>query len=54
MNDLIPIHDGKDGRKAVLGRGLHQFLEVEANYMEWFPRMDGYGFEEGSGPLAVW
>lgn len=47
MNDLIPIHDDKERRKAVLGRDLHQFLKVKANYMEWFPRMVGYGFEEG-------
>lgn len=30
-----------------MGRDLHEFLEVQSNYREWFPRMVAYGFEEG-------
>ncbi|MCG7230854.1 antA/AntB antirepressor family protein [Corynebacterium propinquum] len=30
-----------------MGRDLHAFLEVKANYMEWFPRMVEYGFTAG-------
>lgn len=30
-----------------MGRDLHEFLEVKANYMEWFPRMVEYGFTAG-------
>ena len=46
MGELIPIQDN-DGTQAVMGRDLHEFLEVQSNYREWFPRMVAYGFEEG-------
>ncbi|MDK8500687.1 phage antirepressor KilAC domain-containing protein [Corynebacterium pseudodiphtheriticum] len=46
MTELIPIHD-EAGRKAVMGRDLHAFLEVTTAYKDWFPRMVTYGFEEG-------
>lgn len=46
MSELIPIQD-KDGAQAVMGRDLHAFLEVGADYRHWFPRMVAYGFEEG-------
>lgn len=50
MNELIPIRD-EGGRKAVMGRDLHEFLEVKAKYADWFPRMVAYGFEEGKDYL---
>lgn len=46
MNELIPIQNN-DGKQAVLGRDLHEFLEVTTAYKDWFPRMVAYGFEEG-------
>ncbi|WP_018024126.1 phage antirepressor KilAC domain-containing protein [Corynebacterium ulceribovis] len=46
MSDLIPIQDN-DGAQAVLGRDLHEFLEVKSNYTEWLGRMEEYGFSEG-------
>ncbi|WP_306593147.1 antA/AntB antirepressor family protein [Corynebacterium striatum] len=46
MNELIPLIDN-DGAQAVLGRDLHNFLEVSTEYRHWFPRMVEYGFEEG-------
>lgn len=46
MSDLIPLAN-KDGIQAVMGRDLHQFLEVSTEYRHWFPRMLDYGFEEG-------
>lgn len=46
MSELIPIQDN-DGVQAVMGRDLHAFLEVGAEYRHWFPRMVAYGFEEG-------
>ena len=46
MNELIPLTE-RDGVQAVLGRDLHNFLEVKSNYREWFPRMVEYGFTEG-------
>lgn len=46
MNELIPIHD-EAGRKAVMGRDLHEFLEVKKDYPTWFSRMAEYGFSAG-------
>ncbi|AZA08740.1 phage antirepressor KilAC domain-containing protein [Corynebacterium pseudopelargi] len=46
MNNLIPIQHHDNGVQAVMGRDLHAFLEVGAEYRHWFPRMVAYGFEE--------
>ena len=46
MNDLLPIINQDDGRIAVSGRALHEFLEVKTPYTQWFDRMKGYGFTE--------
>lgn len=46
MNELIPLTE-RDGVQAVLGRDLHDFLEVSTEYRHWFPRMVDYGFTEG-------
>lgn len=46
QNPLIPLTDN-EGVQAVMGRELHKFLEVGAEYRHWFPRMVAYGFEEG-------
>ncbi|MDF2675307.1 MAG: phage antirepressor protein [Clostridiales bacterium] len=46
MNDLITVNYNND-RQTVLGRELHEFLEVESNYTTWFKRMSEYGFVEG-------
>lgn len=45
--DLIPIERTGDDY-AVMGRDLHDFLEVGTRYNDWFPRMIEYGFEEGT------
>lgn len=45
-NSLIPLHEEKDGSVAVMGRHLHEFLEVGTQYTKWFERMSEYGFEE--------
>ena len=46
MNDLIKVN--YDGEKpTVLGRDLHEFLEVETRFNDWFRRMSEYGFTEG-------
>ncbi len=47
MNDLLPIINQDDGRIAVSGRALHEFLEVKTPYKKWFERMTEYGFAEG-------
>lgn len=46
MNELLPIINQDDGRIAVSGRALHEFLEVKTRYNDWFERMKGYGFVE--------
>lgn len=45
MTALIPIREN-DGKQAVSGRDLHDFLEVSTRYNDWFARMVEYGFTE--------
>ena len=47
MNELITITTNEVGEPTVLGRELHEFLEVKTLYKDWFPRMVEYGFTEG-------
>lgn len=47
MNELIKVTYSND-RPVVSARELHEFLEVETPYRIWFPRMQEYGFTEGS------
>ncbi|MDK4256801.1 antA/AntB antirepressor family protein [Corynebacterium propinquum] len=44
--ELIPVHTNPDGGNVVMGRDLHDFLEVTTPYRKWFPRMVEYGFSE--------
>ena len=46
MEELIKV-DYNGDRPAVSARDLHDFLEVETAYKDWFPRMCEYGFKEG-------
>jgi anti-repressor protein len=46
MQELIKI-SYENERPTVLGRDLHEFLEVGTEYRHWFPRMCEYGFAEG-------
>lgn len=46
MSELIPIHNN-DGAQAVMGRDLHDFLEVGKDYSTWFKDMCEYGFSAG-------
>lgn len=45
MNELIQVTYEND-RPTVLGRDLHELLEVNSNYTTWFKRMCDYGFTE--------
>lgn len=45
--ELIPVHTNPDGGNVVMGRDLHEFLEVATPYKDWFPRMVAYGFSAG-------
>lgn len=47
MTELIKVTYEND-RPVVSARELHDFLEVETPYRIWFPRMQEYGFTEGS------
>lgn len=47
MNELIKINTSNPDRPTVLGRDLHEALEVKTAYKDWFPRMCEYGFTEG-------
>lgn len=46
MNELIKITYDND-RPTVSARELHEFLEVDTRYNDWFLRMCEYGFSEG-------
>ena len=46
MDELVKINY-ENHRPSVLGRDLHEALEISTKYADWFPRMCEYGFEEG-------
>ncbi len=46
MNELMKV-DYSSTEPTVTGRELHEFLEVETRYNDWFRRMCDYGFSEG-------
>lgn len=46
MNELITTTQNESGEIIISGRELHEFLEVESKYQDWFLRMCGYGFEK--------
>ena len=46
-SDLIPVYTTDTGEKVVIGRELHEKLEIKTPYKDWFPRMCEYGFEDG-------
>lgn len=45
MNELIKVNYDNE-RPTVSGRELHEFLEVDTPYTQWFQRMCEYGFNE--------
>ena len=47
MNELISINYNSE-QPTVLGRDLHEALEIQTPYRIWFPRMCEYGFEDGN------
>lgn len=52
MNELININYSSD-RPTVLGRELHDMLEVKTPYAKWLSRMCEYGFTEGADYVTV-
>lgn len=45
MNEIIKVNYENE-RPTVSGRELHEFLEIETPYKQWFDRMKEYGFDE--------
>lgn len=52
MNKIININYSSD-RPTVLGRELHDMLEVKTPYAKWFSRMCEYGFSENVDYMTV-
>ena len=48
MNELIRINTDNSDRPTVMGRELHEALEIKTPYKKWFDRMCEYGFTENS------
>ena len=46
MKELVSIRY-ENNQPTVLGRDLHEALEVKTAYKDWFRRMCEYGFEDG-------
>lgn len=46
MDELVKIKYESE-HPTLLGRDLHEVLEVKTAYKDWFPRMCEYGFVEG-------
>lgn len=53
MNDLININYDASDRPTVMGRELHEALEIQTPYKKWFDRMCEYGFAENSDFILV-
>lgn len=54
MNELATTIINFDGEQpTVLGRDLHEALEVKTAYKDWFPRMCEYGFEDGKDFCSI-
>ncbi len=53
MNELVKVNYEDNNRPTVMGRELHNALEVGTPYRMWFPRMCEYGFNEGTDFKAI-
>lgn len=47
-NEIIPVYTTDVGEKVVIGRELHERLQISSKYADWFKNMCGYGFTEGT------
>lgn len=52
MNELIKVNYESE-RPTVMGRDLHEALEVKTEYKKWFERMSEYGFTENVDFIKV-
>lgn len=46
MYDLLKVEVNENNEQVISGRMLHEFLEIETRYNDWFNRMKEYGFVE--------
>lgn len=53
MNELVKVNYEDANRPTVMGRELHDALEVKTAYKDWFPRMCEYGFAENADYKAI-
>ena len=53
MNEIIKINNDNSDRPTVMGRELHEALEIQTPYKKWFDRMCEYGFAENSDFILV-
>ncbi len=53
MNELININYEDSNRPTVMGRELHEALEVKEKYTDWFKRMCEYGFSESEDFYSI-
>lgn len=47
MHEIVRINTDTADRPTVMGRELHEALEIGTEYKKWFSRMCEYGFTEG-------
>lgn len=52
MNELISVNYNSN-QPTVLGRDLHEALEIGTRYNDWFARMCEYGFAEGKDYYSI-
>ncbi len=52
MNDLIKVNYATEC-PTVMGRDLHEALEIKTPYTQWFDRMKKYGFTENTDFVLV-
>lgn len=54
LNEIIKVvYEDESGRPTVLGRDLHEVLEIKTPYTQWFDRMKEYGFNENTDYVLV-
>ena len=53
MNELIKVNYDNSDRPTVIGRELHEVLNIETRYNDWFKRMCEYGFSEGKDFYSI-
>ena len=51
-NEIVKVNYEND-RPTIMGRDLHEKLEIKTAYKDWFPRMCEYGFTENVDYTAI-